>query len=441
MQPTVPSPSSPDPARGLPPVEPPTVSYLARQFLVPLIIVLSVLAVFGVCAGSFNWFFGALVGTQSVDQAMQNIDNANPEIRWRAANDLAQLLVVDEKEKTHVADPKLALDLTQRLQQALDASRSAEASLVERLGKPILSDPQAEADAVAAQRKALKFQRKYLLYLSSCAGYLYVPTGASVLKELAVNTDAEPAAVVLRRRQAVFALATLGERVGRFHELPEEKRTAILETLREEAKASGDRGRWAGEALELLEHGKSPGVEGALSACSRMTDPYLRKMAALALIFWPGLGAEDALAALTTDSGEGEDLTGDDAEDVPDGDKRPPHPQSLYREEIQQQAVQALAMRGSPKTAQYLDRLAAMLDEEKQSAALSYTVDGQEVRDSAVVVQTILSTLKAVRTLHAKQPEMNLSVLEPAVEKLTHSSNRALQVEALTTYGALRGKQ
>jgi hypothetical protein len=57
---------------------------------------------------------------------VQNIDNANSEIRWRAASDLA-LLVVDEK--THIADPQLALDLTQRLQQALDASRQAERPL------------------------------------------------------------------------------------------------------------------------------------------------------------------------------------------------------------------------------------------------------------------------------------------------------------------------
>src|SRR5262245_42457029 len=110
MQSSVPSPSSPDPARGLPPVEPPTVGYLARQFLVPMLIVLSVLGVFAVCAGSFNWFFGTLIGTQSVEQALVNIDNANPEIRWRAANDLAQLLLVDEKDKKYTADPKLALE-------------------------------------------------------------------------------------------------------------------------------------------------------------------------------------------------------------------------------------------------------------------------------------------------------------------------------------------
>jgi hypothetical protein len=440
MQPTVPSPSSPDPAKGLPPVEPPTFGYLARQFLVPLLIVLSVLVVFAACAGSFNWFFGALVGTQSVSQAMQNIDHANSEIRWRAANDLAQLLVVDEKDKAHVADPKLALDLTQRLRQALDQSRQAEAALLERTRKPVLSNPESEAEAVAAQRKALKFQRKYLLYLSSCVGYLYVPAGASLLRELATGDEAEASAIVLRRRQAVFALASLGERVQRFRDLPEEKQTAVLEGLREEAQAGGDRGGWAQEALDLLENGRSPGVEGALAACSRGRDPYLRKVSALALGFWTGPGSEEALDALTADSGEGEDMTGDDEEDAKDGERRLPHPQALYREEIQQQAVQALAMRGSPRVEKHLPRLAAMLDEEKQAEALSFTADGREVRDPAVVVETIRSTLKTVRTLHAKQPTMDLSSLDPALEKLTRSSNRLLQVEALPTRGALQGK-
>lgn len=439
MPSSVPSPSSPEPAKGLPPVEPPTLSYLARQFLVPLLIVLSVLVVFAGCAGSFNWFFGALIGTQSVTQAVQNIDNANPEIRWRAANDLAQLLVVDEKDKTHVVDPRLALDLTQRLRRALDASRQAESALAERIRKPILSDAEQEAKTVAGQREALKFHRKYLLYLSSCVGYLYVPAGASLLRELATGDDVESSALVLRRRQAVFALASLGERVQRFRELPPEKQTAALEGLREEAKAGGERGTWAQEALDLLESGRSPGVEGALAACSRGRDPYLRKMSALALIFWPGPGSEAALEALTVDSGEGEDLTGDEAEDARDGEKRLLHPQSLYREEIQQQAVQALAMRGSPRVEKHLGRLAAMLDEEKQAEALSFTADGREVRDPAVVVQTIVGTLKAVRSLRAKQPTMDLSPLEPAVEKLTRSSNRLLQIEALPTLGALRG--
>jgi hypothetical protein len=435
MQPGVPSPATPDPTRGLPPVEPPTVSYLARQFLVPLLIVGSVLGLFALCAGSYNWFFGALFGTQTVEQALQNIDNANPEVRWRAANDLAQLLRADEK---HATDPHLALDLTQRLQQAIEKNRVAEVPLLERLQKPFLSDPEAEAQAVKGMRKALKFERKYLLYLAACLGYVNVPTAASLLKEMAIREDAEPSAVILRRRQAVSALASLGERVGRFPSLPPEKQTAILDGLREEAKAGGDRGRWAEEALRLLEKGESPGVEAALAASARSRDPYLRKVTALALTFWPGPGTEEALEGLTHDGGDGDDQTGDEDEDTRDGERRQPHPQGLYREEIQQQAVQALAMRGSSKIEKYLPRLADMLDEDKQREAFRVTVDGQEVIDPDVVAKSIENAMRAVAELHRKRPDLDLAALDSALEKLTHSSSLGIQTAARRTRAEIR---
>jgi hypothetical protein len=265
-------------------------------------------------------------------------------------------------------------------------------------------------------------------------GNCTVPSGASSLAELATREDAEAPAVILRKRQAVWALATLGERMRRFKDMPDEQKDTILAVLTKEKEAGGDRGKWAGEAISLLKEGKSPGVEGALARCARSDDPYLRKNVALALLFWEGPGSEETLLNLASDDGHGTDLTGDAEEDSTDGKKgsaqREARPESLYRLEIRYQALMALAMRGSPQIEKMMRALADALDESKlqdefEKARGTYPASAQELTSL-----TLVGMLKAVGELHAKQPGMDLSSLRGEIDKLAESANPAVKREA-----------
>src|SRR5438128_11680673 len=103
-------PPAPDPAKGLPPVRPPSGRHVAQLFLVPGLIVGGAVAILL----GFSWLAG---GSRTPDQFLKNIDSANADIRWRAASDLAQVLKRDE---TLASDPAFALRLAERLQKALD---------------------------------------------------------------------------------------------------------------------------------------------------------------------------------------------------------------------------------------------------------------------------------------------------------------------------------
>src|SRR5438067_13590631 len=97
-------------AKGLPPVTPPSGRHVAQLFLIPgLIVAGAVTLLLG-----FSWLAG---GSRTPEQFLKNIDSANTDIRWRAANDLAQVLKRDDKL---AADPAFALRLTERFARALD---------------------------------------------------------------------------------------------------------------------------------------------------------------------------------------------------------------------------------------------------------------------------------------------------------------------------------
>src|SRR3954470_17159262 len=108
--------------------------------------------------------------------------------------------------------------------------------------------------------------------------------------------------------------------------------------------------------------------------------------------------------------------------------------------EVRYNAVLALAHRGSARVKEepVWDVLLEMLDEDQQLA--NYTPrggPGPAVPDETAARTTVLGALQAVRDLHQKQPELDLSGLREPIEKLTHSSNALVAAKAKEAQQAL----
>jgi hypothetical protein len=415
----------PDPARGLPPVVPPTGGFIAQLFLVPGLIVATIVLLL---LGAY-WLFG---GFRTPEQFLQNLDNENPEVRWRAADDLAQVLLRDE----HLAaDPKFALALVQRLRRAVDALAPTEKAYAEKMHK----QPLGERDP---ERTALEAERSYVHYLLACLSNFTVPVGVPVLRELAEQSDVAAEADALAQRQdpwasrrpeAVWALAKLGENMKRFDQFSPERQQTALATLTEEAANHlEERSTWAQAALQLLQarqNGKPRlfGLDRTFAICATNDDPFLREMTALALNFWEGdaqenIGLDDILVQLAQDDG-----------------RTPGNTDPEKALEIRYNAAVALARRGSDRVR--LDLLAELLDIERQLR--NFHTDpkkGPVVADVDTAHTAVLSGLKAIAELHHKRPECDLSSLRSAIEKLAHGDAADLRGEAERTLQALGGK-
>lgn len=296
-EPTVPQPTTNGqptvvPAKGLPPVAPPSGRFIAQLFLVPGMIVLVLVLI--LLAGNY------LVSEKRTPKYfLDSLDSANEDIRWRGAADLAQVL--QQKESLDLAsDVVFALDLAERLQSALVELEQREQALAQEMKK---MDDQEKLRAT----KKLKPQRDYVLYLISSLSGFTVPVSAPLLCKIA-TTDLASATDenTLRRRRAVWALANLGEKMKLFKkDLAPEKQQAILDTLAEEAKKSSLRGEWARSAHQYLTENKSLGVNEALAKCAESPDAFLRELVAMALNFWDGPLAIETLHRLANDDGHG----------------------------------------------------------------------------------------------------------------------------------------
>jgi hypothetical protein len=433
MQSEVPQHPLPEPAKGLPPVAPLTGGSLARQFLVPLLIV-------SVLVGGWVFFSWLASVGQTPQQYLKSLDNTNPEVRWRAASDLALVL---QRNDHLAADASFGLDLAERLHQTRNLVEPGEKAIAERLRKyPHLDkefrqrvqedehyqgptdDP--EWRALLTEWNALEPSLNYLLYLSSCLGNMSVPVGAPELGELALKAGADDNILTTRQRvHCVLALAALGNNVNRLEKLTPPEREAVLATMEEEAGKGDLRGTWADKALAELRGKKgSLGVENVLARCARSDDPYLRKEVALALAFWEGPGSEATLDDLGADDGHGAAT----------------ERQARYGLEIRYQAWLALARRGSDRLRKGFGLLPDMLDEAKLNEQFPVREQGKQVPDAVQVQETVLSTLKALVELHRRQPDLDLAPLYPAVEKLTQNPNGTLSTQARETLLALRGK-
>ncbi|HYT89981.1 MAG TPA: hypothetical protein VEL76_14845 [Gemmataceae bacterium] len=315
MQPEAPQPSeNSQPAKGLPPVAPPSGRFIAQLFLVPgLIVAVAVLIYLG---SSY-----LVRSSHTPESFLKELDSVNPEIRWRGAHDLAQVLKRPESLKL-ASDPKFALDLAERLDKALaEVEKEEKASLediekeVKKRGKELT---QGERDAVW---RKLANQRNHVLFLIACMGDFTIPVGAPLLGEVALkDTGAEIKGVTLRRRRAVWALANLGDNfkrryLGERSETPKpdekvlsaEQKAAIIAELQDEVKQGGKRAEWARAALRPLQ-GQPSGVDAVLERCASADDPYLRSLIAHALNFWDGDRVEPTLLRLARDDGHGKIL-------------------------------------------------------------------------------------------------------------------------------------
>src|SRR5579875_112153 len=422
---------SPQANPGLPTVTPPTGSMFFRLFGVPALIVgglVLLLIVVQPLVGKFGqYFLGRTWGSAAPEQFLRDLDNTNRDIRWRTANDLAQVLLRDD----HLAsDSTFALQLTQRLRRTLDSSAPFEKAHAEHFAK-------LSPDEKARELAKLEPDRDYVLLLMQCLGHFMVPVGIPVLEELAMQQSGlEPRALAARRRQALWALANLGENLKRFGKLSAEQQDAVLAQL-ETAAGSGEQAFAAKESLNYLKNRQEGrlsalGMDRVLSKCADAEDPSLRELAAFAANFWSGTAEENVLLEKTLlrlcdDPGKGEEeLAKLEAENT-EQESRQLVKKPGFRVHVN--AAIALARQGWKVR---LTLLQTMLDEEelRRIFVVQSKKDGAEQPDQAVVVQIMLNALKAVAELHRKNPQLNLSSLRPNLDKLAHNPNPAVQTEA-----------
>ena len=287
----VPSPSG----RDLPPVAPPSGRFIAQLFLVPgLIVFFVVLLVIGI-----NYMF---VGGQKPDEFLIRIDSENPDIRWRGANDLAQVLKRKESVKLR-SDVGFALDLCERLDKATKALEIDEAAI---------GEAQKKKETPNAFRK-LDAQRNFVNFLAASLGDFNFPAGAPVLCDIVVK-DEGPDAIngATRRRLALWSLANLGDSMKGFKALKPDEQALILAKLRNEQNSPSDvRRKAAKNALKYLNEFPDAkdvelvAVDEAIDTASKAQDQYLRELTGYALNFWDGPLAESTLLRLTNDNGFG----------------------------------------------------------------------------------------------------------------------------------------
>jgi len=441
--------AAPEPEKGLPAVQPPSGKHIVQMFVVPAIIVAGFLVILFGIDELRKWFFGV---ARTPAEHLYNLRSTNPDVRWRAASDLAQALKSDDEL---ASNPGFSLELAELLREAIDDGQRDEQSFAERFAKLSKEDR-------AKEREALNHKWKYVLFLGSCLGNSMVPVGVPLLNEMAVNNQGADVKVVARRRwQAIWALANLGENTNRFDKLSPERQEAVLAELAREAAAGKPEWRErANLALRFLEgrrSGNPPaiGVGATLAACASDDIPFLREMTAFALTFWEGsldpeIRAitpslvfpylityarserdliEETLIRSTYDSGRSDQFLAAGFDDEEPG---APESRAATRKpglSIRYQAAIALARHGSSKVR--LDLLAEMLDEDLQRQNFYVTKkDGQETPDEHAAQTTLDNALKAVVKLHEKRPGLDLTALDEALERLTHSPNVAVRTEA-----------
>ncbi len=368
---------------------------------------------------------------------LERIDNPNPDVRWRGANDLAQTLPRDPKL---AADPDFALKLDQRLDAALKVNEANERDLNNRLAN--LAPEQKEAE-----RARLRQEREYIQYLIACVGHFIAPTAVPILRRVAEQDDGmDPAPLERRRRQALFSLAMLGQNAAGFPAMRLEDRSNLMNKL-DKLRSDANLTQWAEPAWKNLQardekRGDSMGIEETLRKCGGSDDPVLREYTAWVANFWNGTDKENAvidavLTELLHDNGRGHDLSDTLAETQPNAAVQPRETPGYI---IRINAALALCRRGSHQIDKELGFLAELLDEQNLDKHLRESKNGQEEPNRYKVQQTIVETLAALKTLHVARPDLDLSPLRPAIEVLTKSTNNTLAAKAKETLLALDKK-
>jgi hypothetical protein len=438
------------PPPGLPPVAPPTAGFLARLFLVPAIIVVVLVGVAILFHLSFGWLFGS---PQTPEQFLAKFDDANYEVRWRAAADLSQRLPRDDRL---ASDPQFALELVKRLRDERKATEAAELDVAKRFPPLTPAELDKLSDEAWLKRekdlerdnKKLDNQRTYIQFLTASLGNFMVPVGVPVLRELALQeSGVEANQLAAQRRRAVLALAVLGDNCKRFDKLPADEQKTALDAL-EDALKDPERADDAKTALTYLRKRQeglpdAMGLDALTEKTAQADDPFLRELSAFALNFWYGNDAankrmEETLVKLAHDDGRGAltveqlrtrarrmKLLGDSTSTI--AYSKPPELNIMLNATI------AMARRGSDEVS--TGRLAEMLDEDKlRTQFVREDVNTEKpVADDGVVVQTVVNTLKAVVELHKQRPEKITPAIRAAVDKLKNNGNAAVKNEAEQT--------
>jgi hypothetical protein len=411
---------------------------ILRLFLVPALIIGVLVGLFLVGSSVSDWF-NRLLGrggadSRSAEQFLRDLDNSNPEVRWRAASDLAQVLL---RKDSLAANVPFTVQLADRLQTAIDESAAAEKENASTFGG-------LPAGEKAKQLKKLEPERNLIIYLGASLGNCMIPVGVPLLKQLAEQeSGVEPEALAERRGRALFALATLGNNLQRYDRLSTEEKDAIEEHLEE----AGEQGhsRWTRGTLDYLRRRRAGkpdtmGIAEVLKKCAGDEDPFLRELAALASNFWHGTAVEETtietfLVKLSHDTGAGEERLEERTSRNPNA-AHTRQVTTIKGFKVQANATNALARRGSPRVR--LDLMAQMLDAD--GLRKTFLIRGRSAPDQpdeALVVLTLNDTLKALAQLRGKRPEMNLDRFKPLVDELTRSDNAAIRAEALQTQRVL----
>jgi hypothetical protein len=402
---------------GLPPVAPPSGKFILQLFLVPGLIVAALVLV----ALGLQWLFGP---HRDPEKYLKDLDDPNPEVRWRAAADLSQEL---PRKEAFAQNVRFALALTERLDRALDANASAELAHKKRLRD--------EGDI--AVPKPLQRERDFILFLTLCLGHFQTPVGATELGQLALGkTEGDAETVFRRRANAVKALMDLGANLQKFDSLDQAKRDELTARLKEESEAGGKRGRWAADTLAYLKDraaGKSTdrlGVAAALVECAGAKAPFLRKEAGAALSVWDGPGVEAALLRLTRDDGRGTDPIERDPQEGEDPARRKEVVRRINEKQIRYTAALSLARRGSSLVADRLDLFQEMLDREQLVNFWEKAELGQEETPERAARDTIYVALRALNQLRRANRRVDLSELRRAIDNLADDSYEPISTQA-----------
>src|ERR1051325_1980136 len=287
----------PKPETGLPPVQPPSGRFIAQLFVIPGLIILVLVLI--ILAANF-----LVAREQDPSHFLARLDSDNADIRWRAANDLAQVLKRGEPATQRwKADPSFALDLTERLDRAFQALVEDEKLLGGQIAKSTDKDKH-------LQWRKLRTQRDHVSFLAAALGEFHIAAGAPVLCDL-LKYDSSPDVKnnTQQRRMTLWALMNLGENVKGYAKIDPEQQQAIVAKLKEEASATTPRAAWARTALYYIDKSLATSdvvkIDERLIASAKADDQFLRKLVAMSFNFWDGPKVEETLLELSEDKGRG----------------------------------------------------------------------------------------------------------------------------------------
>ncbi|MCS7167858.1 MAG: hypothetical protein RMI91_06795 [Gemmatales bacterium] len=404
----------PPAAESLPPVEPPSARLIAQLFLIPGLVV-AVLVV-------LVWlFFGWLApGSYEPHDFLRGLRSHHDPVRWRTAQDLAQILPRKQALRLDVA---FALELAGLLEDELNRENPATAA-----ANPTRAPHLAE-------------------FLPAALGHFHVPVGAPVLCRMICDyvrhidfleeptegtTSRQVNVAGLRVRNSLVALANLGGRIEELEQISEDERERLLRDLKQWSAQEGRKGELAQLALEYWQ-ARRPGtasfvpkaprlveqLQEALTLAATADDEMCRKFACLALANWPEPELEPLLVELL---------------------HRQEPPRLLESataaraiQEIQYNAALALLRRHSARTPWRL--IEELLDE--SALAQRYRNDSPQGYDVAAVAMVQLATLRTLYDAERKRPGFvrEQADLLGRLEQLRHSSNAAVQIEARRILG------